>query len=132
MTSLLLALALLSSPVIITNDKGGLVADRLQQISGLQGKQVEIRGECDSSCTMLLSVACVSKNARLGFHGPSSQYYGVALPPEEFDRVSHVMAEHYPPAIRNWFIAEARFTTMGLLTITGTEAVRLGAKKCDK
>lgn len=130
--ALAVLLATPASALVIRNDPGGPVAERVAQIATLSttGQTVKILGRCASSCTMLLSIACVAPSARLGFHGPSSQYPGIALPPAEFERVSRQMATHYPPAIRTWFLREARLVTGDLLTLTGAEAIRLGAKKC--
>ena len=79
---------------------------------------------------MGLPNACVTPTSRLGFHGPQSQFYGISLPADEFNFWSNVMANHYPSAIKHWFMTKARKTTMGLITITGAEAIRLGAKPC--
>lgn len=124
-----------AAPVnVVRNDNGGSIETRLEMIAHMRraGHRIEIRGNCASACTMFLGLpnTCVARNARLGFHGPSSQYYGISLPPREFEYWSRVMADHYPAAIRNWFMTTARHTTMGLVTITGAEAIRLGARAC--
>lgn len=119
---------------VIRNDLGGSIAARLDIIAQFRrsGSRIEIRGVCASACTMLLALpnTCVARTARLQFHGPSSQYYGIALPPSEFDYWSRVMADHYPAAIKQWFLTKARYTTIGAITITGAEASRLGARPC--
>lgn len=124
-----------AAPVnVVRNDLGGSIPARLEMITQLRnaGHRIEIRGNCASACTMYLGLpnTCVARNARLGFHGPSSQYYGISLSPREFDYWSKVMADHYPGALRNWFMTTARHTTMGIITITGAEAIRLGARAC--
>lgn len=139
--ALMLAAGLLSSSVaaqpltIIRSNSGGSVEIRLHTIAQLRssGTRVEIRGQCASACTMLLGLpnTCVAKSARLGFHGPQSQYYGISLPPEEFEYWSQVMADHYPSAIRAWFVSVARQTTMDMITISGSEAIRMGARACQ-
>lgn len=134
----LLAFACTASPadVVIRNDPGGRLTDRLDQIARFRaaGTRVEIRGHCDSSCTLLLGLplACVAPTARLGFHGPQSQRYGISLPPDDFTAWSDVMADHYPPGIAAMFMSRWRENTLGIVTITGTEAVRLGARPCGK
>lgn len=119
---------------IVRNDPGGSVEKRLREIAQLRssGTRVEIRGQCTSACTMFLGLpnACVSRTSRLGFHGPQSQYYGISLPPDKFEYWSLVMADHYPGAIRSWFIKEARLITMGVTTISGAQAIRMGARAC--
>lgn len=86
--------------IVINQDLGGSVESRLRGIEQLRvaGTRIEIRGQCASACTMLLGLpnTCVARSSRLGFHGPQSQYYGIALPPEEFEYWSHIMASHYP------------------------------------
>ena len=122
------------APLIIHNDRGGNVEQRVHQIEQLRkaGTRVQIRGRCDSACTMFLGLprACVARTARLGFHGPQSQYYGISLSPANFERWSRVMAGYYPPRLRSRFMAEWRQTTMGLHVITGAEAIRMGARAC--
>lgn len=119
---------------VIRDDPGGNVDDRLVTIEVLRqsGERVEIAGWCASSCTLYLALpnACVRKSARLGFHGPQSQFYGVGLPPAEFERVSRVMASHYPAPLRAWFIATARHEIMGVVKITGRQAIQMGAREC--
>jgi len=119
---------------IVRNDPGGAVENRLHEIAQLRlaGTRIEIRGECVSACTMLLGLpnTCVARSSRLGFHGPQSQYYGVSLAPDQFEYWSQVMADHYPAAMRAWFIKEARKTTMGVITISGSQAIKMGARAC--
>jgi hypothetical protein len=131
-----LAAALWFQPatMVIQSDRGGNVEARVHQIEQLRkaGTKVEIRGRCDSACTMLIGLpkACVAHTARLGFHGPQSQYYGISLSPHQFEYWSRVMAGYYPRAIRARFMAEWRQTTMGLHVITGAQAIRMGARAC--
>ena len=82
---------------------------------------------------MFLSLpnACVAQSSRLGFHGPQSQFYGVPLPPDDLEYWSRVMADHYPGAIKAWFMQEARRTTTKLITISGTQAIKMGARACN-
>ncbi|MFN4131074.1 MAG: hypothetical protein ACK4GC_14860, partial [Paracoccaceae bacterium] len=109
-----------TSVAVIQKDLGGSMEGRLRTIAKFRssGTKVEIRGQCASACTMYLGLpnACVARSSRLGFHGPQSQYYGISLPPDEFEYWSRVMADHYPRAIRNWFLSVARHTTMDLIT----------------
>lgn len=118
----------------IRNDMGGPVAERLVKVQRLdaQGTPVRILGNCISACTLYLGLrkTCVSPEARLGFHGPSSRLAGIPLPYEEFDRVSRQMAAHYPEAIRQWFLSEARFETDSYIVITGRQAIAMGARSC--
>lgn len=122
----------IDAPLIIRDDPGGDLMSYVAKVQALQqsGRRVEIRGVCDSACTMLLSVACVSPNARLGFHGPSSGVYGIALPPAEHDYWARVMASHYPPQLANWYMQSAQHQILRMISISGREAIRLGATPC--
>lgn len=123
------------SVAVIRNDPGGNLENRLAMLGQYRasGTRVEIRGRCDSACTMFLGLpnTCVARSSRFGFHGPQSQYYGISLPPDEFEYWSMVMADHYPSSIRSWFLNEARQTTMGVITISGSQAIRMGARACE-
>lgn len=94
----------------IRHDMGGSVSARLDQMQHMSG--VRIVGACYSACTMLLGLpdTCVTRSARLGFHGPATRS-ALPLPHSEWDRVSRVMAEQYPPKLRLWFMAEGRRNT---------------------
>lgn len=120
---------------VIRNDPGGNVESRLRLIAELRtaGTRVEIRGLCASACTLFLGLpnTCVARSSRLGFHGPQSQYYGISLSPAQFERWSRKMADHYPEAIKAWFMAKARQKTMGILMISGSDAIRMGARPCN-
>lgn len=82
---------------------------------------------CASACTMYLDTGCVTPVHRLGFHGPSSA--SGALSRRDFDLASEMIAEHYPPQIREAFMREWRHSAR-LTWIDGAEAVRLGAVAC--
>lgn len=118
----------------VRRDMGGSVEERIGMVRALaaSGTPVRISGLCVSACTLLLGVpgACVTPEARLGFHGPTSPLPGIPLPRPEFEQVTREMAAHYPPAIAAWFMAEARMTTGRYITISGAEAIRMGARPC--
>jgi len=115
----------------IRHDMGGSVAERLDQMRSIS--RVRIEGACYSSCTLLLGApdACVTRNARLGFHGPSTRS-GLPLPRSEWERVSLIMAEQYPPKIRLWFLATGRMVTGEMSVIRGRELISMGVKECRK
>lgn len=115
----------------ITHDMGGSVSARLEQMQTLSG--VRIVGACYSSCTMLLGLpdTCVTRSARLGFHGPSTRS-GIPLPHSEWDRVSRVMADQYPPMLRLWFLTTGRMNTGAVAVIGGRELINMGVKECRK
>lgn len=121
--------------LIVVRDNGGLLVERMRHLSALRrsGQRVEIRGQCVSACTLYLGLprTCVSRDIVMGFHGPQSELYGIALPPDEFEYWSRVMADHYPAPLRRWFLAEGRHEIMGVHRIRGRELIRLGVPECS-
>lgn len=120
--------------VIIKNDLGGSIEQRMASIDKLRasGEVVKIKGVCASSCTMLLALkkTCVTPSATLMFHGPSSQFYGVGLSPKEFEKWSNVMASYYPEPIKSYFLNDWRYTTVGVTKVSGKKAIDMGIPKC--
>lgn len=121
-----------AAPYVVRSDLGGSVQRRIQDIQALHasGRQVEILGErCLSSCTMLLglSTSCVNPRTTFGFHGASRN--GNALPVPVFDSVSKVIAQHYPPQLRSWYMEVARYSIKDLHFLTGAELIALGAAR---
>ena len=104
---------------VITYDQGGPIGYRAALIEA--GAAPEIAGWCASACTMHLTGGCVWPDAVLVFHGP------VTDDPAAFEHWSGVMARHYPPAIRDWYLRQGRH---GEWRMTGAEAIRQGAQAC--
>lgn len=122
-----------SDPLVIRNDRGGLLRDRLRQISQLRekGRPVEIRGSvCFSTCTMLIGLpnTCVSPQTTFGFHGPSS--YGRPLAPERFNFASEVISSYYPAPLRSWYMEKARFKLTRISRVKGAELINMGVAAC--
>lgn len=119
-------------PLVIRDDAGGRVDWRAAEIAKLRasGRPVELRGECMSACTMYLSLpqVCVAANTTFGFHGPS--FYGIPLNQHDFDYWSQVIAAHYPKAIADWYMADARFNTNRTRRIRGSELIKMGYPEC--
>ncbi len=121
--------------LIVGDDRGGPVRARERKIRRLirNGSRVEIRGSyCLSACTMYLAVRnlCVSRRTVFGFHGPSSPLYGIALPPESFERWSRLIAAHYPEPLRSWYLREGRNRTVGFYYLTGERLIDMGIEEC--
>lgn len=122
-----------SAPLVIGNDRGGMILDRLRQLRALResGRAVEIRGRvCFSTCTMLLGLpqTCISPRTTFGFHGPTRA--GKRLPPEDFDYVSRVIAHYYPADLKAWYLAEGRHRMMPVHRIKGREIIQMGIRAC--
>ncbi|MEL6618996.1 MAG: hypothetical protein AAFP16_08985 [Pseudomonadota bacterium] len=121
------------TPLVVRNDRGGLLQDRLREIGQLrqQRRPVEIRGSvCFSTCTMYLGLpgTCVSPTTTFGFHGPSS--YGRALDPATFNRASEVIASYYPAPLQRWYMDTGRFKIRSLYRIKGRDIIRMGVRQC--
>jgi hypothetical protein len=125
------ASALMSGNVmIVTDDRGGSIMRRANEVKELQdrGVLVRIQGRvCLSSCTMYLGVknVCVSPKTIFGFHGPSRN--SKAISQVSFDYFSKVMAKDYPPAISKWFMEKARYKiATDYYRVSGQELIRHG------
>lgn len=96
----------LDGPLTIKNDPGG---DLLAYMArARQPAPVRIMGTCSSACTMLLGApdVCLSRQARLRFHGPSD-FQGRPLYPVLHHAWAQRMASFYPGALGDWFMARA-------------------------
>lgn len=121
------------APLVVRNDRGGLLRDRLRQIGELrqQGRPVEIRGAvCFSTCTMFLGLpgTCISPRTTFGFHGPSS--YGRTLAPDAFNRASRIIASYYPEPLKSWYMDEGRFKIRSINRIKGKQIIDMGVPAC--
>ena len=120
------------SALVINSDRGGVLNQYAQRVSQLSqsGQRVELRGTCYSACTMYLGLrnVCIHPNARFGFHGPSRR--GRPLPLQEFDRWSHMMANHYREPLRSWFLSTARHQISGYHRLSGAQLISMGYPSC--
>lgn len=120
--------------LIVGDDRGGLVGARAQEIEGLRRARVrvEIRGSiCLSACTMYLGAGdvCVSPRTTFGFHGPTRD--GRPLDADDFEHWTAVMARHYAPWLRDWFMQGPRYRLgADYVRLTGAELIRLGYPAC--
>ena len=122
------------APMVVNNDRGGLINDRLRQMRTLlkRGQRVEIRGDfCFSTCTMLLGMpnVCILPGTAFGFHGPSR--LGRPLEEQVFRRASLVIAGFYPEGLRDWYLNTARFQIDGVMQRSGAELIRMGIRSCE-
>lgn len=119
--------------VEISNDRGGLLRDRLIELQLLRqtGRQVRITGNiCYSTCTMFLGLpqTCVSPQTTFGFHGPSS--YGRPLEPAIFEEASQIMASHYPDVLKTWYMETGRHEIVDIYRFKGADIIRMGVSSC--
>ncbi|MEJ6403690.1 hypothetical protein [Yoonia sp. 2307UL14-13] len=118
---------------VVRDDRGGYIGARAIEIAELNARsiRVELRGRvCLSSCTMYLGATrlCIDPRTSFGFHGPSRN--GRPLPPEQFAHWSDIMARHYRPPLRTWFLDDARHQLRGYKRISGAQLVALGYPAC--
>lgn len=96
--------------IVIQHDAGGMLGEYLERAARYRNgwMRVEIRGECDSSCTVLLSVpdVCVGDGAVLGFHAPT-QNIGPRTGASYF---AAVMMSYYPKPVRDWVVNNGGLT----------------------
>lgn len=142
-TCLLVLVAACATPprdvntMVVTRDLGGMYLERLDRMESLvmAGQNVAIRGTCASACTLYLALqdnVCVHPQARLGFHGPQIAQGGrlYDVPEPERSRVIPIIAQHYPPAFRAWFLANAAHLSGDFAWMNGRDAIALGARDC--
>lgn len=122
-----------SAPIIVRNDLGGDVGARANKIRAMAaaGQSVEIRGACYSACTMYLALpgSCILRTTQFGFHRPS--FFGVPLRPKDFEFWSQVIAAHYPPALKSWYLSEGRYSA-SLKMLSGAQLISLGVPECGQ
>lgn len=121
--------------IVIQDDRGGNVVDRMKEIKRLQASRqpVEIRsGYCVSACTLYLGLdrTCVAPETRFGFHGPSTGRYGIALSEADFEYWSRMMASYYPEPLQRWYLRTGRTVTVGFFEMSGLELIRMGVTEC--
>ncbi|MFD2175823.1 hypothetical protein [Rhodobacter lacus] len=126
------AVSYAASRIVVRGDLGGDVGARANKIRAMAaaGQSVAIQGTCYSACTMYLGLpgSCVNSKSRLGFHRPS--YFGLSLSPAKFEFWSQVIAAHYPPPLRRWYLREGRYSA-SLLMVTGAQLIDLGVPECS-
>ena len=123
---------------VVTYDMGGSFGERLRSLERLRADRtpVAITGVCASACTLFLHLptTCVAPDATLLFHGPQVREKDgrvLDLHPDDFALYSGMIADHYPPRLRAWFMAHAVHKTgRDLEPLTGAQAIALGARAC--
>ncbi len=126
-------ISLLLTPMVVRNDRGGLLRDRLIELGKLRRSRrpVEISGAvCYSTCTMFLGLpqTCISPRTTFGFHGPST--FGRALDPTAFDRATRVIASYYPQPLRSWYLNTGRYKIKSMYKLKGQQIISMGIRAC--
>jgi hypothetical protein len=121
-------------PIIVNYDPGGVIHRRQAKIEKLRrsGRPVEIKGRCDSACTMYLPLAntCIHPGASFGFHGPHP-LKGNYLPQRDFDHWSEVMSDGFREPLKSWFMQTGRHKIKGFYRVKGVKLIEMGYTQCD-
>lgn len=120
--------------MIVGNDSGGLVYDRIREVKRLIADKIEIRvtgRHCYSSCTLYLRspYTCVAPYTKFGFHGPSLS--GKPLEPEAADMWRQAIAAHYPAPLAKWYLSGPAELLVRHRVILGRNLEEHGIKICD-
>lgn len=112
----------------VTHDMGGSISARVDEVA--LAHSVRIVGTCYSACTMLLGAkeVCVTRDAKLGFHSPRTRS-GLPLPLRDWEQATMLMADYYPPKLRDWFIEVGRKSSE-VLVVSGAELIAMGVAEC--
>ena len=118
---------------IVRNDLGGRIDRRAAWVQTLRdrGARVEIRGRvCLSACTLFLGAkrVCIDADTVFGFHAPS--LWGQPLDGPSFDYWSDMIASHYNPPLRQWYLEVARHRVHGYHRLSGRQLIELGYEPC--
>lgn len=120
------------APIIIRNDHGGNVAANIvkrQQLAA-SGRQVQLRGFCDSACTMFTTLpnACLAPNATFGFHAPSLTGTKTQAP-----LVGDLIGQFYRNGIkRKWDASWSKSTKISRISAKQYVALDPQARLCAK
>jgi hypothetical protein len=89
---------------VIHGDPGGFLFKRHDNIAKLQEneKRVEIKGQCDSACTMYLGLGdrvCIKRGTMFGFHS-AYEFMSINNGSQKWTKY---MVDHYPEPLQDWF-----------------------------
>lgn len=116
-----------ATPLVIDNDPGGDIDQEWLWVSRIElaGTPIRFRGECDSACTLLLSLPksqmCAEPTALFGFHLATHEETGKPVDQGTMDRLSH---RFYPPALRAWL--SKQHLEASLTYLYAEDAIKLG------
>lgn len=120
---------LLHKTIAIADNHGGNIANFAASLATYHsaGTQIQFTGQCDSSCTMFLSLpreqTCLTHGASFRFHAPSAGSKRSALIAQKF------LMGKYPDWVRSW-IANHDGLTRQLITMNYAYASRF-MRTCD-
>jgi hypothetical protein len=103
-------------PFVIVDDRGGMVAayDALAEKFASNGRKVEIRGYCQSACTILLALPpgqiCAHDGAEFWFHQASE-----SGSKRRSDPATSWLMGRYPEPVRAWLDQRGGLTVSWLI-----------------
>ena len=124
-----------ASPTVVNFDEGGMIRDydiRWQAIAA-GGSPVEVRGICQSACTLLTvhipkGRLCFADYSSLHFHQARNDDGSPAL------TATRWMIDRYPEDIRAWITAKGGHEAMprhSYWVLTAEKLWAMGYRKCD-
>lgn len=126
----------LGAPVLLQNERGGLIGEHRMRFLGYQrdGVRVELRGGCYSACTLITGYVpkdklCVAPGAFLAFHSALLSY----ADPRENMPATLGMYLTYPKEIRDWIDLNGGVTALRVRewwTLYDRDLWAMGYAKC--
>lgn len=119
-------------PIVITADHGGVLGDYLARRAQYlaDGRRIEIRGDCESSCTVFASLpgVCVGTRASLGFHAPTQRMAGRVID-SGASFFGQIMMANYPARVQDWIVRNGGLTER-MIHLRGRE-LRAMFRECE-
>jgi hypothetical protein len=122
--------------MVLYDEYGGILQEHIQRFQALaaSGDDVEIRGVCNSACTMIIAIVpadrlCFGERAALGFHSSRD-----AESNEPVAKTNRWMVMQYPQDIRDWIMAKGgveKFTIYAMWKLTAEDLWDMGYRKCE-
>lgn len=113
--------------IVVDDDGGGNVATFAMWYARIKeaGIKVRIIGECDSACTLVLSLPkeqfCVEPTASLGFHLAAKLTDKGPVPLPEVTKV--LIRRYYPPAVQEWLAKQN--LSLELVFLSAEDLIRM-------
>lgn len=120
---------------IINDNYGGqiMMYQAQYQTLSLRGDEFEIRGSCDSACTLVMQIPreriCFGPDARLRFHMAREYQDG---PPSL--KWAQYMIDKYPTNLQDWINAKggaAALPLIGYWSLPAAELWKMGYRRCN-
>lgn len=116
-------------PIYVMNDPGGNVQeyDRWVDRLTLSKTPVEVTGECDSACTLILALPerqiCAWPGAAFGFH----LAINVEHPQGDVEFTDWLIKRYYPEPVQRWLAEQT--LTLDIIYLFGRDMFRLHAMR---